>query len=76
MLDVQQLMKYIIIYDIPRDKKVLQVQVNRALKTIKAEKIQHSVWRSDDLKTLRMIATRIKNEGGKAILLEEKMISI
>lgn len=69
-------MKYIIIYDIPRDKKVLQVQVNRALKAIRAEKIQHSVWESDDIKTLRLIATRIKNEGGKAILLEKKVISV
>ncbi|MEM5854395.1 MAG: hypothetical protein QW228_08575 [Candidatus Aenigmatarchaeota archaeon] len=69
-------MRYIIIYDIPRDKKILQVQVNRALKAIRAEKIQHSVWESDDIKTLRLIATRIKNEGGKAILLEKKVISV
>ncbi|MEM5793907.1 MAG: hypothetical protein QXS48_03410 [Candidatus Aenigmatarchaeota archaeon] len=69
-------MKYIIIYDIPRDKKVLQVQVNRALKAIRAEKIQHSVWESDDIKTLRLIATRIKNQGGEAILLEKKVISV
>lgn len=69
-------MKYIIIYDIPREKKVLQVQVNRALKAIKAEKIQHSVWESDDIKGLRIIATRIKNEGGEVILLEKKLVSI
>ncbi|MGC8812307.1 MAG: hypothetical protein ACP5O8_01830 [Candidatus Aenigmatarchaeota archaeon] len=69
-------MRYIIIYDIPREKKVLQVQVNRALKAIKSEKIQHSVWESDDLKALRAIATRIKSEGGKVILLEKKPISL
>lgn len=69
-------MKYIIIYDIPREKKVLQVQVNRALKMIRAEKIQHSVWESDDIKSLRAIATIIKNEGGEVVLLEKKLVSI
>jgi CRISPR/Cas system-associated endoribonuclease Cas2 len=68
-------MKYIIIYDIPKEKKVLQVQVNRALKSIKAEKIQHSVWESDDLKSLKILAAKIKNQGGEAILLEKKVIS-
>ncbi|MFH7882499.1 MAG: hypothetical protein QW140_02150 [Candidatus Aenigmatarchaeota archaeon] len=69
-------MKYILIYDIPREKKVLQVQINRALKATKAEKIQHSVWESDDIRNLRAIATKIRNEGGEAILLEKKIVSI
>ena len=67
-------MKYLIIYDIPKEKKVLQVQVNRALKSIKAEKIQHSVWESDDLESLKILAKKIKSEGGKAIILEKKAL--
>ena len=67
-------MKYLIIYDIPKEKKVLQVQVNRALKSIKAGKIQHSVWGSDDLESLKILAKKIKSEGGKAIILEKKVL--
>jgi len=67
-------MKYIIIYDMPREKKVLQVQVNRALKNLRAERIQHSVWESDNLKGLKTIASRIKQEGGKAFILKKQVI--
>ena len=67
-------MKYIIIYDMPREKKSLLVKINRALKSIKAEKIQHSVWESENLSKLKDIANIIKEEGGKALILQKKLI--
>ena len=68
-------MKYIIIYDIPREKKVLQVQINRLLHRIKAEKIQQSVWESDDLESLKLISERIEEANGKSIILKKERIS-
>ncbi|MCM8782001.1 MAG: hypothetical protein NC828_03000 [Candidatus Omnitrophica bacterium] len=66
--------KFIIIYDIPRDRKALLVKINRALHAINAEKIQHSVWQSSDIDQLKIIAGLIKQEGGVARILEEKEI--
>ena len=68
------MIKYIIVFDIPRDKKVLYVQVNRALKKINAEKIQHSVWESEDLSGLKHVLFMIKEKGGVAKILEKKII--
>jgi CRISPR-associated endonuclease Cas2 len=67
-------MKYIIIYDIPREKKTLQVQINRLLHRIKAERIQHSVWESEDLESLRLISEKIEEANGKTIILEKKVV--
>jgi len=66
--------KFIIIYDIPREKKSLLVKINRMLHNINAEKIQHSVWQSDDMDQLKIIANIIRQEGGEARILEEKEI--
>jgi CRISPR/Cas system-associated endoribonuclease Cas2 len=66
--------EYILIYDIPRDKKVLQVTINRALKKMKAEKFQHSIWASENLVELKKIATVIKQNGGIANILEKKIV--
>ena len=66
--------KYIIIYDIPREQKVLQVQINRKLHRINAHKIQHSTWESEDLDGLKTIARTIKASGGVANILEKKII--
>jgi CRISPR/Cas system-associated endoribonuclease Cas2 len=66
--------EYILIYDIPREKKVLQVTINRALKKMKAEKFQHSIWASENLTELKKIATVIKQNGGIANILEKKIV--
>jgi len=66
--------KYVIIYDMPREKKSLQVKINRALKAIKAEKLQHSVWESSDLHSLKEIVKEIRSEGGRANILEKRII--
>jgi len=68
-------MKYIIIYDIPREKKVLQVRINRLLHRIKAKKIQHSVWESEDLESLRLISEKVKEANGKAIILKKEVVT-
>lgn len=67
-------MSNILIFDIPKGETILNVKVNRKLKEIGAVKIQNSVWRSDNLKELIKIAIWIRNVGGKAKVLEEKII--
>jgi CRISPR/Cas system-associated endoribonuclease Cas2 len=67
--------KYIIIYDIPRERKVLQVQVNRLLKKMRSDKIQHSTWESEDLEGLRQISKKIRDQGGQALILEKKVVT-
>lgn len=68
------MVKYILIYDIPSGEKVLQVKINRMLHTIDAEKVQHSIWRSERLNDLKEIAKIIKQKGGIVNILEEKII--
>ena len=67
-------MPNIIIFSIPRGHSTLAVKVNRALKGIGAEKVQNSVWRSENLMELTRIALKIRGAGGKAQILEEKVV--
>lgn len=67
-------MTYLLIFDIPKGSTILNVKVNRLLKYIGAEKIQNSVWRSDNLKELTKIVIWIRNAGGKAQILEEIIV--
>lgn len=67
-------MSNVIIFDIPGDEKILNVKVNRKLKSIGAEKVQNSVWKSENLKELMKIAIWIRNVGGDAKILEENII--
>ncbi|TAL46693.1 hypothetical protein EPN87_04640 [archaeon] len=67
-------MEYILIYDMPRDKKTLHVQVNRKLHAMKAEKLQHSIWQSELLENLKEIANFIRAAGGEASVLEKKVV--
>jgi len=64
----------IFIFDIPKKENTVKVRVWRDLIKINAKKIQHSVWKSDDLKNLIEIANFIKKSGGHAMILEEKLI--
>lgn len=65
---------YILMFDIPRENTILAVKVNRKLKKINAEKVQNSVWRSENLDELINIALWIRNSGGKAQIIEEKIV--
>ncbi len=68
------IMSNILIFDIPKGQTILNVKVNRKLKEIGAEKVQNSVWKSDNLKELMKIAIWIRNAGGEAKILEENVI--
>ncbi|MDI6806313.1 MAG: hypothetical protein QMD14_00665 [Candidatus Aenigmarchaeota archaeon] len=67
-------MSYIILFDIPRNMGYLQVKINRLLHSINAQLIQHSVWESEDLNVLKQVSNLIKEGGGKAIILEKKIV--
>lgn len=65
---------YLIIFDLPKDNAVMRVKINRLFKEIGAEKVQNSVWASENLKELTKIAIWIRNVGGTAQIIEEKII--
>lgn len=67
-------MSNVLLFDIPRENNTLEKRINRELHNIKARMIQHSVWKSDNINDLIRIANEIKKFGGKAIILEEKLI--
>ncbi|MCD6403167.1 MAG: hypothetical protein J7K98_02465 [Candidatus Aenigmarchaeota archaeon] len=67
-------MSYILAFDIPTDLKVFKLQINRRLKRIHATMIQRSLWKHNDLNELIRIASLIKNVGGKALIMEEKLV--
>lgn len=66
--------EFLLIFDIPRELNTLKVQVWRELNRKNAEKVQFSIWKSNNLKELVKIASLIKRLGGKASILEEKFI--
>jgi len=65
---------FILTFDIPRDHHKILLKVHRELHKISAKKVQHSLWKSENLKELIDIASFIKKSGGHAIILEEKLI--
>jgi CRISPR/Cas system-associated endoribonuclease Cas2 len=67
-------MDYILIYDIPYDRKSLNVKVNRKLHAIKAEKLQNSIWQSQLLEDLKHVANLIRSYGGQAIVIRKKVV--
>lgn len=67
-------MSYIIIFGIPKGNGTLGVKVNRLLKEIGAEKIKGSVWRSGNLRELTKIAIWVRNAGGVAHIVEDRVV--
>ena len=67
-------MSFLITFDIPREMKTLQRQVQRDLHRIDAEMLQFSLWKSEKLDELLKIALTIRNFGGSARILEEKFV--
>ena len=65
---------FILSYDLPRELDSVRKRINRDLTSINAQMIHHSFWKSNNLKELISIAQFIKNSGGKARILEEKLI--
>jgi hypothetical protein len=67
-------MSFLLTFDIPREMKTLQRQVQRDLHRIDAEMLQFSLWKSEKLDELLKIALTIRNFGGSARILEEKFV--
>jgi CRISPR-associated endonuclease Cas2 len=67
-------MEYLLIFDIPKGQSIMRVKVNRLLKSIGARKVQSSVWSSENLRELTKIAVWIRNAGGNAQIIEERII--
>ena len=67
-------MSYLIMFDLPKGNATMGVKINRLLKSIDAERVQDSVWRSENLKELTKIAIWVRNVEGKATILEEKVV--
>lgn len=67
-------MDYIIIYDLPRKERCLLVKINRMLHRMGAEKIQHSIWESENLEALKDIVRLIREAGGEANVMEKKIV--
>ena len=65
---------FVITFDIPIEERSLKLKINRILKRKKFKMIQKSVWSSKDLKEMVKIATWIKLAGGKARIMEERLI--
>lgn len=61
-------------FDIPFSKKSLARKIQRRLNKIEAIKLQQSVWKSKNLNELTQIASTIKQEGGQATILKEKIV--
>jgi CRISPR/Cas system-associated endoribonuclease Cas2 len=68
------LMEYLIFYDIPSEEVYFKKKINKMLRKINAKIIQRSIWKSENLSELIKIATLIKNIGGKAKIVEEKVV--
>ena len=66
--------EFIIAFDIPVEERSFKVKINRILKANNAKMIQKSIWSSSNLSLLVKLATWIKEVGGKARILEEKLI--
>ncbi len=67
-------MSYVLVYDIPQSEAVEKVRINRMLHRIGAKLMQQSLWTSDDIKNLVAIGIRIRKIGGRAQILEERIL--
>ena len=65
---------FVLMFDIPLKEKNLKLKVNRTLRKENFKMIQKSVWSSKDLDKIIKLATWIKLVGGKARIMEEKLI--
>jgi len=65
---------YVLVFGLPSGSATLKVKVNRLLRDSGAEMVQRSVWRSDDLRCLTAAAVKVRNAGGEATILEEKVV--
>jgi CRISPR-associated endonuclease Cas2 len=67
-------MSYLIVYDIKKLDHATWLKVNRRLRKLGASRMQHSLWELDDLPELNNLVRLIKSTGGKALVLEKKIV--
>jgi 2,4-dienoyl-CoA reductase-like NADH-dependent reductase (Old Yellow Enzyme family) len=67
-------MSFLLLYDLERSKTAARLKINRELSKMNATMFQHSIWKHDDIDKLKVIADFIKQNGGKVIILEEKIV--
>lgn len=67
-------MSYLIVYDIRRLDNALRLRVSRRLRGLGASRLQHSVWELDRLADLLGLAALIRSAGGKAMILEKRVV--
>lgn len=65
---------YIILYDIGRGKNATRLRVSRELGGMDAKMFQHSVWEHEDVNKLMEIVSIIRANGGKAVIMEKKIV--
>ena len=65
---------YVLSFDLPEEMTAQRKRINRDLRAINANLIHDSFWKSDNLQELILIARFIKDSGGSARILEEKLI--
>jgi CRISPR/Cas system-associated endoribonuclease Cas2 len=58
--------KFMLVFDIPRKLNTLRNRVHRRLVKFNVEKVQDSVWASNDVNLLLDTAKEIKKEGASA----------
>ena len=63
-----------LVYDLCRSDGRIRVWINRRLHEIGALKLQHSVWELKNPEHLRPLVKRIKAAGGKAMVLEKRVV--
>ena len=71
---MSQLRHFILIFDMPSGEHTLRKKIYRLLKKTGAKKLQISVWESGSLANLIKVANIIRIAGGKAIVLEKKLV--
>lgn len=67
-------MSYLIIYDIKELDNATRLRVSRRLRKLRALKLQQSVWELGRLADLQDMVGLIKLAGGKAFVLEKRIV--
>ena len=70
----QNLRKFILAFDLPRELHSERKRINIELRRINAKMIQFSIWESEKLEDLIRIAVIIKSFGSTSKILEEKFL--
>ncbi len=65
---------FVLSYDIPTGESAFKLKINRLLRKMRAAMAQRSVWQHPGLDELVRIAILIKNVGGRARIMEERLI--